>query len=344
MSRRFISTIAIAVTMLIPAALAAGPAAAQSAVAVAQGASFTVENANECAPDADVAVFFTAGIGTPERIGTTVTDADGHFSTEVTLPGSATLGPATVTVECGISGSVLLYDVVVIEPAGFDPMAYAPYAIGVLVLILAVAVVVSRRERGAEVSDPVTVATPLSTEAVPGDVPVGAEGVATAPLAFDAPAADSAAAASVNGAATWSGAQEGTEPHPEGGSSEADVSEPDYWIWDVHTERGPAKRLACLSEDAFFLHEVPEAAFNALLELLAAVGPDEALGSAFMRVALDDINEVRTRGTMVRVTYRGPDGPVVRTLDLANGSQGVIDLLSTRVPVIADNPQAAISG
>lgn len=113
---------------------------------------------------------------------------------------------------------------------------------------------------------------------------------------------------------------------------------PEYWFWDANTERGPAKRLACLTETTFYLHEVPAHAFAGLLDRLAAGGPDETLSKAFFKVAVADIDEIRHRGTEMRVTFRGPNGFVSRTIDLATEVDGVIGLLSRQVPVMADPP------
>ncbi len=122
----------------------------------------------------------------------------------------------------------------------------------------------------------------------------------------------------------------------------ADEDEPDdgpeYWFWDANTERGPAKRLACLTETTFYLHEVPAHAFAGLLDRLAANGPDDTLNKAFFKVAVADIDEIRHRGTEMRVTFRGPNGFVSRTIDLATEVDGVIGLLSRQVPVMADPP------
>lgn len=114
--------------------------------------------------------------------------------------------------------------------------------------------------------------------------------------------------------------------------------DPDYWFWDAKTERGLVKRLACLSEQTFFLHEIPASAFNALLENIALVGPEVALERAFFRVAVGDIDEIRHHGTEMRVTYRGGDGFVSKTIDLATAVEDVMGLLSRRVPVMADAP------
>ncbi|MGI9624311.1 MAG: hypothetical protein ACR2PK_15870 [Acidimicrobiales bacterium] len=113
--------------------------------------------------------------------------------------------------------------------------------------------------------------------------------------------------------------------------------DPDYWFWDAETERGSAKRLACLTDRVFYLHEIPESSFNALLEKLAAMGPEDALRSAFLTIPIDDIDEVHHRGTSIRIRYRTESGLVSKTIDLGDGAKEVLGFLSSRVPVVADN-------
>lgn len=287
---RFARIAALAVALLV---VAGGPAAAQSAGQVPAGSGFTVENGTECAPNSDVAIFFSTPAREARQIGSTITDGTGHFAVQVALPADVALGIGTVTVECGIEGAVLLYDIEVIAATELDLMQYAPYALGAIGVVALVGVVVARRKGR---SDDEAEAAPDATADVE-------EAVEVAPVAAEEP-----------------------------GDSDDD---PDYWVWDANTERGPVKRLACLSADHFFLHEVPADAFPAFLEHLAAVGPETALERAFFKVAVDDIDEVRHRGTEMRVTHRGPDGFVARTIDLATEVDDVMTLLSRRVPVMA---------
>ncbi|MEM7285372.1 MAG: hypothetical protein AAF480_03395 [Actinomycetota bacterium] len=280
---------AFALVAFSPAALA------QSVIEVERATTFTLENGRECAPNSDVNVFF----GLPEeganRIGVTVSDEFGHYSLPLTLPGSAPLGAGVITVDCGIEGSVLVYDVVVVEPETFEVMDYAPIGAAVLgaiaVIGMLMLVVKRRSSKPAEEVEPV--------EEPP------------APAAFGLPVPDDK------------------------------DDDPEYWFWDADTDRGPAKRLACLTDTAFYLHEVPAAAFTSLLEKLAALGPDDALERAFFRVAVDDIDEVRHHRTEIRISHRTPSGFVAKTIDLATEVDEVVNFLSRRVPVIAED--AAVS-
>ncbi len=288
-ARPTLGLLAVALLFLLSAG---SPAAAQGQIEVPRATTFTLENGRECAPNVDVNVFF----GLPEeganRIGVTVSDDNGHFSIPLTLPGSAPLGAGVVTVECGIEGSVLVYDVVVTEPETFEVMDYAPVgaaALGALAVVGLLVAVVKRRSGS-------------STDAG-DDVEARVE-----PADFGLPVPDD------------------------------EDDDPEYWFWDADTDRGPAKRLACLTDTTFFLHEVPAASFSPLLEKLAAMGPDAALERAFFRVAVDDIDEVRHHRTEIRISYRTPHGFVAKTIDLATEVGEVVNFLSRRVPVIAEGP------
>ncbi len=280
----------VAAAAVLVALVLATPASAQGIIEVPRSTAFTLENGSECAPNADVNVFF----GLPEegatRIGVTVSDETGHFSLPVTLPSTAPLGAGVVTVECGMTGSVLVYDLFVIEAEEFDVMEYAPIAGAVLggiaVVGLLALLVKQRRERAPKVAEPEPEAAPKVALPVPDD----------------------------------------------------EDDDPEYWFWDAETDRGPAKRLACLTDTDFYLHEVPADSFSALLETLAAMGPDAALSRAFFKVAILDIDEVQHHGTEIRVSYRTETGFVAKTIDLATELDEVIGFLSRRVPVIAATP------
>ena len=116
----------------------------------------------------------------------------------------------------------------------------------------------------------------------------------------------------------------------------------EYWYWDNATERGPVKRIACLNETAFFLHEVPADKFGKLVENLATYGPDRALANAFFRVPVGDIDEVHHRGTQLRLTFRGAEEKQAQVIDLGTEVTGVVDLLSRRVHVVADAPVPSV--
>lgn len=114
--------------------------------------------------------------------------------------------------------------------------------------------------------------------------------------------------------------------------------DPDYWIWDAVTSRGEVKRMACLSAVGFYLHEVPADDFNALLEELAQVGPDLTLSSAFFSAPVTAIDEVHHRGSQLRVVYHDNGQRVAQVIDLGSEVDGVVDLLSRRVQVLAAAP------
>jgi hypothetical protein len=271
---------------IVVVGLLGATAQAQTVRDVPRGSGFTVENVNECAPNADVVVFYNELGAEPRQIGASLTDPVGHFSVDVTMPLSATLGAGSITVECGIEGGVLLYDVVIVDVASSDLFAYAPHVAGVIG-VLALAVLLRARSPRHRQSD-------------------------------DSPADDQPPAP--------------VEATVASGLEEEDDNE--YWFWDTTTEQGPVKRLACLTEYDFYLHEVPADAFSPLLELLATVGPEAALTSAFFSVAIADIDEIRYRRTEMQVTYRSGEEFVTRTIDLATEVDGVMDLLSRRVPIM----------
>ena len=293
MVRRVIRPIVALLAALFAVVAFSPVAAAQSVIEVERATTFTLENGRECAPNSDVNVFFGLREEGANRIGVTVSDENGHYSLPLTLPTSAPLGPGVITVDCGIEGSVLVYDLVVIEPETFEIMDYAPIgaaALGAVVVIGLIVAVVKRRST----DEPAEVAEETGDQA-----PTLA--------AFGLPLPDD------------------------------EDDDPEYWFWDADTDRGPAKRLACLSDTAFYLHEVPAASFTSLLEKLAALGPDEALERAFFRVAVDDIDEVRHHRTEIRISYRTPTGFVAKTIDLATEVDEVVNFLSRRVPVIAED-------
>ncbi len=228
--------VAIAVVFAIGPAVAS----AQGAIAVPQGSNFTVENGTECAANADVVISYASPARDAVRVGTTISDGAGHFSTDIRLPDNVALGSGTVSVDCGIADAVLLYDIEVVASTSADLLSYVPYLLGA-VAELAVLGIIGVRIAGAKERKAKAAATPAELPEPESVVPV---------------------------------------PVPQD-----DEDDPDYWFWDAKTERGLVKRLACLSEQTFFLHEVPAAAFTALLENIATVGPEAALETAFFLVA-----------------------------------------------------------
>ncbi len=264
-------------------------AMAQTPVEIPRGSGFSVQNQTECAPNADVVVSYNEPGAEPRRIGASLTDPSGHFSASLALPLNAVLGAGSITVECGIDGGVLHYDIVVVESASRDLASYAIYGAGALGALVLVGLLSAwlRKLRTSDGPDPETPPP--------------------------APLLPSVAAA-----------LEGQDQD----------DETEYWFWDTTTEIGPVKRLACLTLSDFYLHEVPAPAFSPLLELLATVGPQQALSSAFFQVAIADIDQIRYRGTEMQVAYRSDSEFVTRTIDLATEVDGVMDLLSRHVPIM----------
>ncbi len=296
-------------------ALAGGAAGAQGPIEVARGSEVVVENGVECAPNSDVVVSYLAPGAELQRIGGAVSDGRGHFATTVTVPPSAVLGAGTITVDCDVDGGVLVYDIAVVEPSSTSELPSIPVpalALGAVALLAVVGLVMARTRR---------------SEAHPGEV---------APIA--APPAPDATVVADDGAADRAADVPELEPVPASAEHEDD---PEYWFWAAETERGPVKRLACLTDQHFFLHEIPADRFNDLLEALASRGPEQVLSRAFFRVAVADIDEVRHRRTEIRLAHRTDDGPKTQTIDLATEVDEVIDLLSRRVPVIAETPTPA---
>ncbi len=299
--------------------LAAGPAGAQGVIEVPRGGDVVVQNSTECAPNTDVLVSFVAPGASPVRVGGAVSDLDGHFASSVTIPTDAPLGAATIVVDCDVVDGVLVYDVSVVEATSSSliptvPSSAVAIGLGALAVVVLGALVLGRLKRRADAPPTLVAAEPTPTADAAGE---SASGDAD-PVPASADAQDEA-----------------------GASEEHQEDEPEYWFWGAETERGPVKRLACLTDHHFFLHEVPADRFSELLEVLSVNGPERALSDAFFRVAVADIDEIRHRRTEIRVVHHTGDGVVAQTIDLATEVDGVVDLLSRRVPVIADTAAPA---
>lgn len=128
------------------------------------------------------------------------------------------------------------------------------------------------------------------------------------------------------------------DPAPQAATEEAEDDGAEYWFWETRTAAGPMRRLACLTDKAFHLHEVRVDDFQPLLDRLVADGPDEALSSAFVRIPIDRIDGVRYAGSVIHVDHLTDNGPATRTVDLGSEITGVLDLLSRRVRIVADTP------
>ena len=130
---RALTVVALAVML----ALSAPPAAAQANIEVPRGKGFTVENANECVPNTEATATFVDGDGDETIAGVAITDPNGHFKIRAEVPASTPLGAGTITVACGLEGSLLTYDVAVVEPTELELTEYIPHAaagLGAIVL------------------------------------------------------------------------------------------------------------------------------------------------------------------------------------------------------------------
>lgn len=234
-------------------------------------------------------------------LGSTIADAMGHFEFDATLPAEATLGVAQVRAACGLEDVILVFDVVVVEASADGILGLSPLLLAILAGAVLLVAAAGWRVRAAD-------ATAQAEEAAQ--------------------------------------AEEGAEPEPSDavaqivGASETE-HEPDYWFWDAVTERGKVRRVACLSELGFYLHEAPEEGFGTLLEVLAEHGPDAVFASSFVAIEIDAIDKVHRRGTQLRFVYTSNGELVARIVDLGGETDGVVDLLSRRVAVIAADELAA---
>ncbi len=300
-------------------ALSISPAGAQNSTEVPRGESFSIQNANECEPNAEVRATLSVPDGSDRVIGSALADAAGHFSVDASMPGSTPLGSAVISVDCGLDDAVLEYEVEVVESTKIDYLDYAPYAAGgVGGLVLLVLIVGWIRDR------------PPTEKASKQDKRANKAAKKTAKL-------DKAA---VKKAAKSGAIQDAADPpkmsaEPVAGDDRD--GDADYWIWDNETPNGAVKRVACLTTDAFYLHEVPSDEFGRLLEVLDELGPDVALKGAFFSVPVAAIDEVHHRGTQLRVTYQDGGEKAAQVIDLGTEVDGVIDLLSRRVHVVADS-------
>ncbi len=303
MRRVFKSTVALTIsfgTLIFGLLGAFGQAAvAQELPQVELGQSFTVENsaATPCPGNSDVVARIEAASGASAQVGLGVSTPEGLFSMEATLPPTWEYGDATVVVDCGMTDSVLSYDVVVVAASGTDYLSYAPFVGAGTVALALVGWFISRSAKSEDEE--------VISNGVDPDAPEA--GFAVAPPA-------------------------GAESN-DGQDVYEDDSE--YWFWDNMTDRGPVKRIACLSNEGFYLHEVPEDGFARLVEQLAQHGPEVTLAAAFFAVPVDTIDEVHHRGTQLRVSYYRDGEKVAQVIDLGTEVTGVVDLLSRRVPVVA---------
>jgi hypothetical protein len=178
-------------------------------------------------------------------------------------------------------------------------------------------------EPGGDRVESPAVAAPSPAVAAPAFVPPGSVAPASAPIA-SAPL-DPAPPAPVP-------ADHGpADADPDDGGIDDGA---DYWFWEAATSAGPRRRVACMTEATFHLHEVSVEEFQPMLDRLVEVGPDAALARAFVRIPVAAVDRVVREGTVVHIEGRGADGPRRQTIDLADGADGVIDMLARRLPVV----------
>ncbi|MFN3218210.1 MAG: hypothetical protein ACE367_17080 [Acidimicrobiales bacterium] len=350
------TVIATLLSVTTASALAQGVAQARA------GAEVTVTNNGECRPNTDVALFFE-GAGVAEvRVGSAVSDAAGSFVASVIVPAEATPGAAAILADCGLDSAVLAYDIEVVG-AGFSlGSLVGPVLVGLAVIAIIGLVAMLRRRRNAGdgaddsagddagVADGDTVeAAPASSDAQPMAMPVAVgapvpdpgAGHGGAP-AFVAPGAASAGVAAAPAAATPAPAMAAPlAPVPaQAAAADADHDDggiddgADYWFWEAATSAGPRRRVACMTETTFHLHEVSVEAFQPMLDRLVEVGPDEALAQAFVRIPVAAVDRVVREGTVVHIEGRSANGPRRQTIDLADGADGVVEMLARRLPVV----------
>ena len=164
---------------------------------------------------------------------------------------------------------------------------------------------------------------PEADSVAPADTTTAASSipVLAAPQTPVAQPSPDAAAASVT---------QGHDDHEDGGIDDG----ADYWFWEAATSAGPRRRVACMTETTFHLHEVSVDAFQPMLDRLVEVGPDAALAQAFVRVPVAMVDRVVREGTVLHIEGRSATGPRRQTIDLADGADGVVEMLARRLPVV----------
>jgi hypothetical protein len=355
--------------VLLTVLATSGPALAQTAIEL--GGNATISNGTECAANVQAQVYLSLGEAEPLPLGSVTTDAEGHFEVSVPIPANLSTGAATVLIDCGISGSLLTYDVELQNGSSrifsLDLGTLVVYGAALLAIAFILHMVFTRLRRSRD-ADPLGPTSDQSTPApqaesvVDPDVASPEENAQSvgetefaAAFAGPAPSTDAEAGAfglqdhahlddtePVEALPPPFGIDElapaDTPPALDATGYEAQADEDDdgaeYWFWDIDTNRGPARRLAVLTEHTFHLDEVLVDGFPALLERIAEVGPEAALSNSFLRVQLEDIDDVYRRGTEMKIAYRDASGsPVARTIDLGAELGGVLDLLSRRFVV-----------
>lgn len=101
----------------------------------------------------------------------------------------------------------------------------------------------------------------------------------------------------------------------------------DYWVWDVTTPNGPRKRIAAVTPEAFYLHELDEEQFVATLQKVSEYGPDAALAGAFYRFSLDSIVSAERIGNELVINAGTADSPRNVHIDMGDEAKPVTELL-----------------
>jgi len=127
---------------------------------------------------------------------------------------------------------------------------------------------------------------------------------------------------------------EGPHAVTKGATDDAGDDGADYWFWEAATSLGPKRRIACMTDTTFHLHETTIEGFQPMLDRLVEVGPDVALAQAFVRLPIALVERAVREGTTLHLEGRGPDGRRRRSIELGDGVDGVAEMLARRVPVV----------
>ncbi len=348
---RFPIVVGAVVAVLLSAA--ATSAWAQGVSQVRAGSEVSVANNGECRPDTDVALYFEGDGIDQVQVGSAVSDGSGSFEATVAIPGDAAEGPAAILVDCGLDSAVLTYDLEVLGSGFSLSSLIGPALVGVAVVAIVGLVALLRRRRTdkADAGDDADAETHTDTDADGSPVEVGAAMAMAAAPAIVADATDGAPQSAMPEAGMPDitppvpAPPAGPDPmvpitndapaeHEDGGIDDG----ADYWFWEAATSAGPRRRVACMTETTFHLHEVSVEEFQPMLDRLVEVGPDIALAQAFVRIPVPAIDRVVREGSVVHIEGRSASGPRRQTIDLADGADGVVEMLARRLPVVDARP------
>jgi len=347
MGRTFRFPIAVAAVLATLFSVTAGSALAQGASPVRAGSEVEVANTGECRPNTDVALFFD-GAGLAEvQVGSAVSDAAGSFRAMVVIPAEAAEGPAAILVDCGLDSAVLTYDVEVVGSGFSLGSLVGPGLVGLAVIGIIGLVAVLRRRSvrgGHDAAENCLVEAVRAGSSTPPLVMPSTHAEMTGAVADAADPAPAAGSAGPEGPGAVApqgpipqlspdaaaSAPQAHDGHDDGGIDDG----ADYWFWEAATSVGPRRRIACMTETTFHLHEVSVDEFQPMLGRLVEVGPDQALVRAFIRIPVAAIDRVVREGTVVHIEGRSATGLRRQTIDLADGVDGVVEMLVRRLPVV----------